>query len=169
MPSGHGTHIITNHSAVGFVSIPDRGHNNHMHTAAGVTTDISTPVWAASTASNPQTVDVPFTINLRLSDHSSGLSGFVTFSGDLEGTIWKGGSSLSPQFVSKTETVDIDYHVYTVTFESFTAPQGLDHPGKFVFDVSVQHNPEPSSLLLAGIGAPFFGLVLRRRRRGSVS
>ncbi|HEY7311787.1 MAG TPA: PEP-CTERM sorting domain-containing protein [Gemmataceae bacterium] len=167
-PSGHGTHIITNHNAVGFVSIPDSGHNNHMHTAAGATTDISTRIWAASTASasNPQTVDVPFTINLRLSDHASGLSGFVTFSGELEGKIWKGGSTLSPTFTSPlTQTVDIDHHLYTVKFESFTAPHGLDHPGKFVFDVSVQHNPEPSSLLLAGIGAPFFGLALRRRRR----
>jgi hypothetical protein len=31
--------------------------------------------------------------------------------------------------------------------------------------VKVQHNPEPSSLVLAGIGMPLFGLILRRRRR----
>jgi hypothetical protein len=168
VPSGHDTHLIANNNAIGVVSLAGHGHNNHMHTAPGATTDISTLVRAFSTASasHPQTVDVPFTLNLRLNDHASGLSGYVTFSGDLQGNLWRGGSSLTPTFTSPlTQHVDINHHLYTVTFESFKAPQGLGHPGKFVFDVSVQHNPEPSSLLLAGIGAPFFGLALRRRRR----
>jgi hypothetical protein len=167
VPSGHDTHVIASNNAFGVISLAGFGHNDNMHTLPGQTADISTRVWAFSTASasNPQKVDVPFTLHLRLTDHASGLSRFVTFSGDLKGNLWKGGSTLSPTFSSMTEKVDIDHHLYTVKFESFTAPQGLANPGKFVFDVSVQHNPEPSSLVLAGIGVPFFGLALRRRRR----
>ena len=168
MPSGQDTHLIASNHAIGIVSFSGLGHNNHMHTTAGATADISTRLSAFSTASanHPQTVDVPFTLKLRLSDHASGMSGYVTFSGDLKGDIWKHGSSLTPTFTSPlTQTVNIGHHDYTVTFESFTAPKGHGHPGRFVFDVSVQHNPEPSSLVLAGIGVPFFGLALRRRRR----
>jgi hypothetical protein len=164
VPSGHDTYLIASNHAVGIVSLADLGHNDHMLTASGVTADIHTGVWAFSTASasNAQKVDVPFTLNLRLTDHASGLSGYVTFSGDLRGNLWKGGSTFTSPL---TLPVDINHHDYTVTFESFTAPQGLGHPGQFVFDVSVHHNPEPSTLVLAGIGAPFLGLTLRSRRR----
>jgi hypothetical protein len=55
-----------------------------------------------------------------------------------------------------------------VSFAGFTPPQGADQPGKFVFDVTVRHNPEPSALVLAGMGMPFFGMVLRRRWRSAV-
>ena len=33
--------------------------------------------------------------------------------------------------------------------------------------VSVTHNPEPSGLVLAGVGVPLFGVMLRRRRKAT--
>ncbi len=168
-PDGHPIHIITNNNALGVVALPGNGGSDDMHSASKVPVDISTKVWAISTAtaSHPQTVtDLPFAINLKLTDHASGLSEYVSFSGALNGNLWNNGSTLSPTFTSPlTATVDIDHHLYTVAFERFVAPTGIDNPGRFVFDVTVQHNPEPSSLVLAGIGMPLFGLIVRRRRR----
>jgi hypothetical protein len=168
-PAGHPIHLITNNNAVGIIGLPGHGGSNDMHTASKALVDISTKVWAFSTATanHPQTVsNLPFAINLKLTDHASGLSEYVSFSGTLKGNLWKNGSTLSPTFTSPlTEQVNIDHHLYTVAFEKFTPPAGLGHPGQFVFDVKVQHNPEPSSLVLAGIGMPLFGLILRRRRR----
>src|SRR6185437_13201855 len=164
-PAGHPLTFITNHNALGVIGLPGNGGSNHMHTRSTTTVDISTKLWAFSTASaiNPQTVtNLPFAINLRLSDHASGFSEYVSFSGTLNGTLWNNGSNLRATFISpRTADVNIDHHVYTVTFEKLTQPSGLGHPGAFVFDVNVQHNPEPSSLVLAGIGMPLFGLVSR--------
>jgi hypothetical protein len=39
--------------------------------------------------------------------------------------------------------------------------------GRLFFDVSVRHNPEPSSLILAGLGLSFTGAAGWRKRRKS--
>lgn len=167
--SGHRLNFITTGNAFGIIGLPGNGGNNGMHTAATETVDISTKIWSFSTATaaHPQSVsDLPFAINLKLTDKSSGLSEYVSFGGALNGNLWNNGSTLSPTFFGPlSKSVDINHHLFTVTFESFTPPAGLGHPGQFVFDVNVQHNPEPSTLVLAGIGAPLFGLYLRRRRQ----
>ena len=165
--SGHNTHFITNHHAFGFVNLPGNG-SGHLSTAEGATTDISTRIRSFSTASasNPQTVNIPFAIDLKITDKASGLSEFVSFAGTLNGNIWNNGSTLQAHFSSPlTASLDIDHHVFTVSFESFKAPGGAGHPGNFTFDVKTSHNPEPSSLVLAALGVPFFGLTLRHRRR----
>jgi hypothetical protein len=167
--SGHRLNFITSGNAFGIIGLPGNGGNSDMHTAATDTTDISTKIWSFSTATaaHPQTVsDLPFAINIKLTDKASGLSEYVSFGGALNGNFWNNGSTLSPTFFGPlSKSVDINHHLFTVSFESFTPPAGLGHPGEFVFDVSVHHNPEPSTLVLAGIGAPLFGLILRRRRR----
>lgn len=167
--SGHRLNFITSGNAFGIIGLPGSGGNNDMHTAATDTTDISTRIWSFSTATaaHPQSVsDLPFAINLKLTDKSSGLSEYVSFGGALDGNLWNNGSTLSPTFFGPlSKSVDINHRSFTVTFESFTPPTGFGHSGEFVFDVNVQHNPEPSTLVLAGIGAPLFSLYLRRRRR----
>ncbi len=171
-PSGHRLNFITSGNAFGIIGLPGTGGNNDMHTVSGATTDISTRIWSVSsaTAAHPQTVsDLPFAINIRLTDKASDLSEYVSFGGALNGKLWNNGSTLRPTFFGPlSKSVDIDHHLFTVSFESFTPPAGPGHPGKFVFDVKVNHNPEPSTLVLAGIGAPLFGLLLRRRAKRTV-
>lgn len=168
VPDGHSVNFIHSNNAFGIVGLPGSGSGSHS-SAPDSTTTISTKIWSFSTASasNPQAVNLPFAINLKITDHASGVSAYVSFSGALSGNIWKNGSSLNPTFSSPlTQAVDIDHHLYTITFKSFTPPEGTGHAtGSFTFDVKVQHNPEPSTLVLAAIGVPFVGLRLRRRYR----
>jgi hypothetical protein len=165
---GHPVNFVHSNKAFGIVGLPGNGSGS-LHTNAGATTDISTKIWSFSTASasHPQSVvNLPFAVNLKITDNASGVSAYVSFSGALNGNIWNHGSTLHPTFSSpRTESVDINHHLFTVSFESFTPPEGAGHPGKFTFDVKAQHNPEPSTLVLAALGVPFFGLTLRRRYR----
>jgi hypothetical protein len=165
---GHELNFITTGKAFGVVILPGTGGANDLHTGPDDVTKASTQVLAFSTATaaHPQTVsDLPFAINLKLTDQASGLSEYVSFGGSLKGNLWNNGSTLSPTFFGPlTKTADIDQRLFTVTFDSFTPPAGFNAPGQFVFDVKVHHNPEPSTLVLAGLGAPLFSLALRRRR-----
>jgi len=167
--AGHELNFVTSGKAFGVIILPGTGGSDNMNSLAGVASAVSTKVYGYSTASaaHPQSVsDLPFAVNLKLTDTPSGLSEYVSFGGALNGNLWNNGSTLSPTFSGPlSKTLDIDHHLFTVTFASFTPPAGLDHPGQFVFDVKVNHNPEPSTLVLAGIGAPLFGLVLRRRSK----
>jgi hypothetical protein len=164
--------MINNNNALGVVLVSPGIDPLFKQTAAGVTSAVSTPImaWSSATMAHPQTVsDLPFAINLRLIDRASDVTEYASFGGTLSGNIWDHGSTLSPTFLSPlTQTLNIDHRLYTVSFAGFTPPQGADHPGKFVFDVTVRHNPEPSALVLAGMGMPFFGMVLSRRWRSAV-
>jgi hypothetical protein len=168
-PDGSRKNTIANHGATGFVDLPGSGGTATLQTATGVPTQISTPIFASSNAkaTDPQTVNsLPFSVNVRLTDWPSGIREFVSFGGVLNGNLWNNGSTLTPTFFSPlSQTVNIDHHLYTVRFAGYTPPSLNGQPGKFVFDVTVRHNPEPASLVLAGIGAPLFGLILRRRRQ----
>ena len=165
---GHPINFVHSNKAFGLVGLPGNGSGS-LHTSAGATTDISTKIWSFSTASasHPQSVgNLPFAINLKITDRASGVSAYVSFSGILSGNIWNHGSTLSAKFSGPTtQQVDINHHLYTVSYESFTPPEGPGHAGKFTFDAKAQNNPEPSTLVLAAIGVPFFGVSLRRRAR----
>lgn len=167
--AGHELNFVTSGKAFGAIILPGTGGSDAMNTASGVSNTISTPVYGFSTATaaQPQAVsDLPFAINIKLTDKASGLSEYVSFGGALNGNLWSNGSTLTPTFNGPlSKSVDIAHHLFTVTFNSFTPPTGFDHPGQFSFDVKVNHNPEPSTLVLAGIGAPLFGFALRRRRQ----
>jgi len=166
------TYLRANIPSFTTIMIPGVGSNSSMNSASGVPTTISTKVWTASTASvyYPQKVDdMPFEIKLRITDNSSGDSRGFIFRGFMNGDVWNHGSTLTPTFVgSLVRTVDLNHHIYTVTFNSFTSPGGNFNPGQFNFTVTVAHNPEPSTLILAGIGVPLLGLTLRRRRKKMV-
>jgi len=76
------------------------------------------------------------------------------------------------------QTLQIGQHEYTVAFNSYTPPppQGtkdsLGNPVSgaisyhvTVRDLNIQKAPEPSSMILAGLGASFMGLGAWRKRR----
>lgn len=153
----------------GVIFLTGSGASSHMQSAPNAATPISTSVWTLSNASSgsaQQVSGAPFALVLNIRDQASGITGAVTFTGNLNGTIWNSGSTLQPTFNSPTtESLHLGHEIYDITFKSFTPPSGNGKPGQFTFTVSAHHNPEPSSLVLAAIGAPLFSLALRRRRR----
>lgn len=117
--------------------------------------------------SDPAVFDhVPFKLMLFVRDRDSGATGNLTFRGSING-------SLSPQFSTLTvtltppdsTTLHLGHHLYHLSIDPVTH-LGLpgDPPGSIVADMTVSHNPEPSSLVLAALGVPCLGLRLWRRR-----
>jgi hypothetical protein len=112
-----------------------------------------------------------FKLILFIQDVDSGAVGSLTFKGVING-------SFSPQFSHLTvtltppdvSTLHLGHHLYHVTTDpSIHLGLPTDPPGSIGADMTVTHNPEPSSLVLAAIGLPCLGLALRRRgfgRRG---
>ena len=95
----------------------------------------------------------------------------ASFAGTLGGNLAKGQSSLFLQFVGQTVNIDLAGNTYAVIMPAtsiMVTGDGAQKP----FGVQVQFNghsvsqvPEPSGLLLAGIGIPLLGLM--RRRKGA--
>jgi hypothetical protein len=106
--------------------------------------------------------------------HDGNISGAITFSGLLHGTLKKdaGGketSTLSIDWLgATTKSLDLDHHIYQLSISdlvrsgTFADTAGL---GQFDVDVKVTHNPEPASLVLAAIGLPALSLTWLRRKR----
>ncbi len=109
-----------------------------------------------------------YTLVMRLTDASSGLTAAVTFEGVLNGTVSASGTSLRNTFVGQTEyTFNLDHHIYDISVGNFKAPgaPGSGDLGSIAVDVSVHHNPEPSALVLAALGLPALGFFRRGRGR----
>ncbi len=113
-----------------------------------------------------------FTETLWLTDRASHESASVSFNLTLSGSVSASGSWLgvTPDGAT-TQSVHLGHYYYTVSLEPFqTPPDASTFGGRLVFDVKVQHNPEPSSLLLAAVGLPLLGAARwRRRRRAAAS
>ncbi len=112
--------------------------------------------------------DRPYSLVMVITDQATGIKGAVTFTGLLSGWVSSQGSSITNTWDGPvSETVHLGHHLYTVTADPF-APPTLTGMGGFTFDVKVQNNPEPSSLVLAGLGLSAFGAAgwrrVRRRR-----
>ncbi len=158
---------IGNENHGGAIFMPS-GYEQAKITAPGISSDISSKIlsWTNATASDPLVVsNKPFTIDLKIRDESGATHDFI-FKGTLNGDLWKGGSTLTPTFSTPlTESYLVGDFTYQVSFKSFKSDwsNGEFRVSSFNFSVD-HHNPEPSSLVLAGIGAPLFGMVLRRRR-----
>ncbi len=113
--------------------------------------------------------DAPYRLGITLTDVDSNQSGTLHFAGVFDGSLTDTMMDLHTHFTSATrQWLTLGHHRYTVSLTSYTPP---DPPadggaGSINASVSVQpvSAPEPSSLILAGIGlagAAFSGL--RRR------
>jgi len=151
-------------------------------TAPSTSGTISTYVVAASMApaSMPQNISMPIDLTL-----SNGTSSSTVQVGTLSGLLWHNGSALS--YTPTNNSMIIGDHGYTFSSPSFMQASGLGFTvglltmtaidpiipppnsppsGGTNSPVSgpISGAPEPSSLLLAGIGVPLLGIFLRRRR-----
>ena len=126
--------------------------------------------------------DAPFSLTFVIDDKTSasglntGVLGAVTFSGVLNGQLSKNAagqvtSSLDIDWLGPTtQTLDLDHHIYTLSVSGYaltgTLPNANDL-GKIQVDVHVRHNPEPASLVLAGLALPVVAAVALRRKKRS--
>jgi hypothetical protein len=105
----------------------------------------------------------PYQLTLVLQDETSHAKGVLNFTGMLSGNFWAGGASIHNTFTGPlVEKSHLGHYWYTVTMGTFIAPTATQ-VGFIEAHVSVEHNPEPSSLVLAGLGLALVGLVYWRR------
>jgi hypothetical protein len=139
------------------------------HGREGDTEIVATNLRTISTASADKPdrfTNASFSLALRFHDEASGQDMQMKFNGVFNGTLSAHSGHITVDFDTNTpatQSRDLGHHLYTVTLH----PQDLGAPGgryAFTASVRVQHNPEPSTLLLAAVGAPLFGLTLWRRR-----
>jgi hypothetical protein len=146
-------------------------------------------VFSTATASTPDQLKTggAYTLSLTLTDSASGQSNAnnpMTFTGKLSGTFSANNSNLTNVFNSPTmQSVVLGGNTYTVTIGPYSPPgppsasnagaiaafvtvtPGTTGPGGGGTGPGVSDVPEPSTMLLAGLGLSFLGGAAWRKRR----
>lgn len=118
-----------------------------------------------------------YTLTMTLTDTTSGLSDTFAFDGHFEGTLSKTSSNIDNFFDSLTSiTKTIGANEYTVVIGPYVAPGSPESGGQGSIGAKVfverkeqppgdpKDSPEPSTLLLSGLGMSLMGLVYRRKK-----
>jgi hypothetical protein len=138
-------------------------------TAATITA-VNLQAFSGASAIDPSRFkDAEYTLIMRFTDLSSGLTAAVTFEGILNGTVSASGASLHNTFVGQTQySFNLNHHIYDISIGDFKAPggPGSGDLGSITVDVSIHHNPEPSALVLGALGLPGLAWLRRRKRIG---
>jgi hypothetical protein len=109
-----------------------------------------------------------YSLTVRIWDQASHIWGDATFTGVLNGYLGAHNSNIHNTWTSnQTELLHLGSHLYTIRIGPFIGPgaPGTGSLGAIAADVKVTHNPEPSSLVLAGLALPMVGLLVWSRRR----
>jgi hypothetical protein len=115
----------------------------------------------------------PYGLDVSLRDGASGATGTLSFTGRFDGGFDKSFIQLNNTFTGlTTQSLTLGANIYTVTVGPYTSPglPGTGAQGRIQADVTVQPqggppaSPEPSSLVLAGLGLSSLGLGIWRRR-----
>ena len=131
---------------------------------------LSIPVVAYTTSAGTGvsfTGSLPYTLSLNITDSTTHDTGSLTFSGSIVGNLSPTSSTLTNTFTTASP-LTLDGHVYTVSI----APVNLAGPSSpqqnILATVSVSNaggggphpsnTPEPTSLVLSGLGFTFLGL-----------
>jgi hypothetical protein len=137
---------------------------------------------SSALASSPDTfANAGYTLSMTLTDTASSQSTTLDFTGLLNGTVSSGSAHVTNAFTGlTTQTVTLGGNQYTVTLNSYLppGPPSANNVGAFGASVTVVPGddsvgepngvPEPSSLLLAGLGcSSLLALRFRRRRKAA--
>jgi PEP-CTERM motif len=117
-----------------------------------------------------------YDLTLQLKDDASGKSGTLTFVGKLFGTLWSTNVNVTTSFDTPTNSLVLGNDTYTVKMGPFIFDPNPTVVGSLTATIDVQAGggatgpstqvadaPEPSALVLAGLGA---AAVVGRWRRG---
>jgi hypothetical protein len=166
------TKVYADSPGTGYISLTDGG----LKSAGGSSYLVATNLQAHSTAS-VQDPDVftnkTYTLSLFLEDKDSGQSGTLSFTGEFNGTLTADSSKITNTFLGQTtQSLVLGDHLYTVTIGPFVppGPTGAVNSGSIAARAEVTvstifHLPEPSSGVLAFLGATCTLAFVRRRRR----
>src|SRR5262249_48063385 len=132
----------------------------------------------AATPDTFKTTQGFYSLKVTLTDIESGMSAFLLFFGQLQGSFSKENANVTNKFFSPTsQSVGIGNNYYTVTMNAYTppGPPGQNNFGGIGAQVQVRKGkdviptpasvPEPGTLTLAGLGLGLGGLLAWRRRR----
>jgi hypothetical protein len=152
--------------------------NELFHLAVGNSDVVATNLQAFSTAAPtaPDTftvLDGNYSLKLTIFDAASNTSGFLTFTGQLQGKFSEFNANVTNTwFAPTTKSLFLGTNVYTVTMNAYTppGPPSQGNFGSIGAYVQVQENiPEPSTLILASLGLTGGALIAWRRRRSNSS
>ncbi len=136
-------------------------------------------VFSSATATQPDQLVTggQYTLTLTLTDVQSGQSATLSWNGKLSGTFSKDSSNLTNSFdpnSALTRVVTLGNNTYTVTMGAYSppGPPSASNAGSIGAHVDVtpgiitgEVTPEPSTLLLSGLGLSFLGAAGWRKRR----
>ncbi len=119
---------------------------------------------AASTPVTFSAANTSYTLTMTITDNATHDSGSLTFVGSISGGLSPTSSSLVNTFAVTQKSLTLDGHVYTVSLPSSVALASPTSPQQDILakvNVSnggVQSAPEPTSLVLGGLGVCLTGL-----------
>ncbi len=156
--SGGATVQLTDYTnAAGGTSIPIIAYV----TSTGLTTPI---------AFNPQTST--YALALKITDNATHDTGTLNFNGSIGGNLSATASSLLNMLTSASPSLTLDGHIYTVNIPSVTLAPPTSPQQNILATVSISNvtgggtgdphgpssTPEPTSLVLGGLGFSLFGI-----------
>jgi hypothetical protein len=156
-------------AGAGGINFTTAVNNNPVTGSSDVVAANMTTFSAATTAAPDRFTGQTYNLKLIITDLASGKTGLFTFTGRLFGSLTASSASVTSTFASPLiETERIGNNVYTVTIGPFAGP-GAPNSGNSGsigahVEVRPEQAPEPSALILAGLGT--LGVLYRRRRRG---
>lgn len=153
--------------------------NELFRTARGDSDIVMTALntFSSATFDKPDTfTNAQYALTLTLTDMASGVTGSLVWTGQFNGVLSRSFATISNEFTGMEEqSIKLGDNIYRVVIGPYVPPPipGASNNGSIGARVYVTEGdnggtidtPEPSTMILAGLGASFLGLGSLRKRR----